>query len=104
MHSAFVYILLCADGSYYTGKTDKELDHRLWEHQNGVYGGYTSTRRPVTLMWSQPFPTYLDAMAAERQIKTWTRAKKEALIKGDFSLLHELAECKNESHFAKKKK
>ncbi|MCK6542451.1 GIY-YIG nuclease family protein [bacterium] len=102
MDVSTVYILQCSDNSYYTGKTDKKVELRLWEHQNGVYRGYTSTRRPVKLVWSQGFPTYIEAISVERQIKRWSRAKKEALIKGDFELLHELAKCRNETHYAKK--
>ena len=99
MNKAWVYILKCSDGSYYTGKTQKSLDVRIAEHQNGTFGGYTSKRRPVELVYSQGFPTYVEAIQAERQIKRWSRAKKEALIRGDFELLNRLAECRNESHF-----
>ena len=98
MDRAWVYILKCNDGSYYTGKT-QNLEMRLAEHKQGTYKGCTSKRRPVTLMYSQVFPTYVEAIQAERQIKAWSRAKKEALINGDFDLLHILAECRNETHY-----
>jgi predicted GIY-YIG superfamily endonuclease len=98
MNSAWVYILKCADGSYYTGKT-QNIEKRIAEHQNGVFKGYTFDRRPVILVYSQEFSSYLEAIQAERQIKGWSRAKKEALINGDFNLLHELAKCRNVSHF-----
>jgi predicted GIY-YIG superfamily endonuclease len=75
----FAYMLLCADGSYYTGHTDN-LDHRIADHQHGRFSGYTKNRRPVRLVWSQDFVTREEALAAEHQIKGWTRAKKEALI------------------------
>jgi putative endonuclease len=86
----YVYILLCADGSYYTGRsTDPE--RRVSEHNLGLGGDYTKRRRPVRLVWSGDFATEEEAYAVERQLKGWTRAKKEALIRGDFDLLHELA-------------
>jgi putative endonuclease len=53
-------------------------------HNSGYYGGYTSTRRPVQLIWSEHFERITDAIAAERQLKGWSRAKKEALVKGDW--------------------
>ncbi len=89
---AFVYMLLCADGSYYVGSaTGEDLAKRISEHQLGVYRGYTFTRRPVQLVWSQYFDRITDAIAAERQIKGWSRAKKEALTRGDWSTLQALA-------------
>ena len=91
----------CADGSYYTGKT-QNLQLRVAQHQNGTFEGYTSSRRPTKLVYSQEFPTYIEAIQAERQIKGWSRSKKEALIKGDFELIHELAKCKNETHYKNK--
>jgi putative endonuclease len=91
MDGAFVYILRCADGSYYTGTARDGLERRVNEHNAGVYGGYTSTRRPVALVYSQWFERITDAIAAERQLKGWSRAKKEALIRGDFDALPALA-------------
>jgi putative endonuclease len=67
------------------------LERRVHEHNAGAYGGYTSTRRPVTLVYSQWFERITDAIAAERQVKGWSRAKKEALIRGDFGALPELS-------------
>jgi predicted GIY-YIG superfamily endonuclease len=89
--SAYLYILRCADGSYYVGTTIGSLDRRIAEHQAGAFGGYTSLRRPVTLVYHQHFPRLDDAAAAERQVKGWRRDKKEALIRGDFALLPALA-------------
>lgn len=90
--SAFVYILRCADGSYYVGSARGEtLDKRIGEHQAGTYPGYTSRRRPVSLVWSERFERIDDAVAAERQIKGWGRAKKDALIRGDWDRLQTLA-------------
>ena len=88
---AFVYILRCADGSYYCGTARQGLEMRVAEHNAGTPGGYTSTRRPVVLVYSEWFQRITDAIAAERQIKGWSRAKKEALIRGDFGALRELS-------------
>ncbi|MCK6451432.1 MAG: GIY-YIG nuclease family protein [Alphaproteobacteria bacterium] len=88
---AFVYMLQCRDGSYYVGSTSASLEHRVAEHDAGKFGGYTATRRPVTLVFSQEFQQITDAVAAERQIKGWGRAKKEALIRGDFERIKQLA-------------
>ena len=88
---AFVYMLRCADGSYYVGSTRGTLEQRLAEHQSGVFPGYTFRRRPVTLIWSEPFSEITDAIAAERQIKGWSRAKKEALARGDWKLIRAAA-------------
>jgi len=80
----WVYILRCADGSYYTGHTDN-LERRLDEHASGVCGGYTAVRRPLECVWSQACTTREEALAAELQIKNWSRAKKEALIRDDWA-------------------
>ncbi|MGH7032474.1 MAG: GIY-YIG nuclease family protein [Stellaceae bacterium] len=92
---AFVYILRCADGSYYTGSTRASLDERITQHETGIYDGYTARRRPVELVFHQEFDRITDAIAAERQVKNWSRAKKEALIRGDFESLRRLAKGKN---------
>jgi putative endonuclease len=89
---AFVYMLRCADGSFYVGSaTGDDLTIRIAQHQSGYYGGYTSTRRPGTLVWSEHFLQITDAIAVERQIKGWSCAKKEALIKGDWNAIRHLA-------------
>ncbi len=88
---AHVYILRCADGSYYVGSARLGLDRRVSEHNQGTYGGYTSKRLPVALVWAEHFADITDAIAAERQIKGWSRAKKEALIEGDYVLIRQLA-------------
>ena len=90
---AFVYILRCADNSFYVGNaTGEDLTKRIAEHQMGAYpGSYTFTRRPVELVWSEYFDRVTDANSAERQIKGWSRAKKEALISGDWASLKQLA-------------
>jgi len=87
----YVYMLRCADGSYYVGSARLGLERRLAEHNAGTYGGYTSKRRPVSLVWSQHFLNITDAISAERQIKGWSRAKKEALIRQDYEAIRLLA-------------
>ena len=82
----WVYILRCSDNSYYTGHTD-DLEKRISEHINGELQGYTHTRRPVRLVYSELFPTRYEALSRERQIKGWSRRKKEALIDSDWELL-----------------
>ena len=89
--TAFVYILRCADKSYYVGSTRKSLEARVAEHNVGIFGGFTKSRRPVELVFQQSFERIDDAIAAERQIKGWTRAKKEALMRGDWQRLKHLA-------------
>ena len=81
----------CADGSYYIGSARLGLERRLSEHNTGVYGGYTSKRLPVDLVWSQHYLDITDAIAVERQIKGWSRSKKEALIRGDYGEIRNLA-------------
>ncbi|MDD5035885.1 MAG: GIY-YIG nuclease family protein [Methylococcaceae bacterium] len=86
----YVYILSCADGSYYTGHTDN-LEKRIGEHQSGACDGYTKTRLPVTLAWSQEFVTREEALSAEMQIKGWSRKKKEAMMQGEWDEVRRLA-------------
>ncbi len=93
--SAFVYILRCSDRSYYTGSTRASLEERVAQHNAGSFDGYTASRRPVELAFYQEFDRITDAIAAERQIKNWSRAKKEALIRGDFESLRRLAQSKS---------
>ncbi len=90
----WVYLLKCADGSYYTGHTDN-LEKRIGEHlSNAIPGCYTATRLPVELVFSQTFATREEALSAERQIKGWSRAKKEAMIRGDWAEVSRLAKSK----------
>jgi putative endonuclease len=88
---AYVYIVRCAAGSFYTGSTRWSLDGRINQHNAGSFGGYTSKRRPVTLVYSEYFDRIADAVSAERQIKGWSRAKKEALMRSDFDALRVFA-------------
>lgn len=88
---AYLYILRCADGSYYIGTTRTQLEIRIAQHNAGTFEGYTKSRRPVTLIFSQWFDRITDAIECERKLKRWSRAKKEAFMRGDFAELHELA-------------
>ncbi len=89
-----VYILLCADGSYYVGQTS-DLDERLATHQSGGGPTYTSARLPVQLVYSETFPSRAQAMTRESQLKKWSRAKKEALISGDGETLRRLSQSRD---------
>ena len=85
-----VYLLRCSDGSYYVGHTN-DLEHRLAAHERGAIEGYILSRRPVELVFSDRFSTRQEAFHRERQIKGWSRARKEALIKGGWAALVELS-------------
>jgi predicted GIY-YIG superfamily endonuclease len=82
----WVYILRCADGAYYTGHTDN-LQSRVGQHQSGEIPGFTAPRRPVQRVFSQEFGTREEALAAELQIKPWSRRKMEAPMRGDWGAL-----------------
>ena len=88
---AHVYILLCADGSYYVGFTRRPPDERLAIHRSGAVKGYTSSRLPVEMVWCAEFDRDAEAFAVERRIKGWSRAKKRALIAGDGEELRRLS-------------
>ncbi|MFO1186381.1 MAG: GIY-YIG nuclease family protein [Alphaproteobacteria bacterium] len=94
----FVYILRCSDNSYYVGLAREGLEKRLSEHELGKYRGYTFTRCPVQLVWSEEFVNLTDAIACERRIKGWRREKKEALIRGDFAALPQLSKTAKNPH------
>lgn len=101
--SYFAYILKCADGTYYTGITN-DVARRLSEHQSGANPkSYTFSRRPVKLVWGEEVATYSEALKHERQIKKWSQAKKEALIRGDFEAIHQLVSEERKRREAKKK-
>ena len=95
----FLYILKCANDSYYTGSTT-DLPRRLVEHQTGEGAEYTKRHLPVTLVFSQEFYDVSDAFFCECRIKKWKRSKKEALISGNYDLLKELSVCMNNSHYS----
>ena len=85
-------MLLCSDRSFYVGSaTGDDLSKRIAEHNAVTHRGYTFTRRPVRLVWSESFEQVTDAIAAERQIKGWSRAMKVALAKGEWRRLQDLA-------------
>ncbi|MBV8390485.1 MAG: GIY-YIG nuclease family protein [Mucilaginibacter sp.] len=91
MKQYFVYILLCSDNSYYTGITN-DIDRRFYEHQTGENPKcYTYKRRPLKLVFCERFTDVNQAIAFEKQVKGWRRAKKEALINGNWELLPELS-------------
>jgi putative endonuclease len=100
-----VYILECSDGSYYTGSA-ADVEKRLWQHQEGVSPtAYTYGRRPVKLVWcSEEVARYSDALRFERQIKGWSRTKKEALIRGNFDAIHEIVKEERKRREKAKKK
>ena len=92
----FVYVLKCSNGKYYTGST-KNLEKRLWQHQNGEGSNFTKAHLPVELVYVEEFERIDDAFYREKQIQGWSRKKKEALIAKDFDLLHELAKSASTS-------
>ena len=104
MESYSVYILKCSDDSYYTGVTN-DIERRIFEHNSGENkGSYTHSRRPVMLVFHYQFNNINDAIAIEKQIKGWTRKKKEALMKEDWHGLKVLAKCLNDTHHKNLKK
>jgi putative endonuclease len=86
----YMYILKCSDGSYYTGSTN-DLERRLWQHQNGEGALYTKTRLPVELVYYEEYERIDYAFYREKQVKDWSRKKKEALIEGKLEELPKLA-------------
>lgn len=90
----FVYILKCKDGFYYVGITN-DLCRRVDEHNQGLDKKcFTFSRRPVELLWSQAYSDYMQCIRVEKQLKGWSRKKKEALIEGDMDRLQELAKSR----------
>jgi len=83
MKPFWLYMLRCADGSYYVGHTD-DLEKRVAEHQAAAIPGHTCARRPVSLVYAAEMVTRDEAIQRERQVKGWSRAKKEALVRGDW--------------------
>lgn len=97
MGGFWVYIVRCADGSYYTGHTDN-LEYRISQHQSGELGGYTVTRRPLELVFTQECTTREEALRAERQLKGWSGKKKEAMMRGDWATVNRLSRGKHRYH------
>lgn len=96
---AYVYIARCADTSLYTGSTT-DPERRERQHNDGTASKYTASRRPVTIVFKCRFGSMGEALSAERRIKNWSRAKKQSLVAGKFTLKRELAACENASQFA----
>ena len=90
----WMYILRCSDGSYYTGST-RDLEGRLYEHQNGLGAVFTKKRLPIKLVYCEEFERIDEAFYREKQVQGWSRAKKEALIQGQYDLLPKLAKTRN---------
>ncbi len=90
----WVYMLRCHDNSYYTGHTEN-LEKRIAEHQAGEGGIYTVARLPVVLVFAQEFASRDEALACERQIKGWSRRKKEAMLRGDWAEVSRLAKARS---------
>lgn len=92
MRSFWVYMVLCSDASYYTGITN-DVERRVYEHNGGIdRHSYTYTRRPVTLSYSAEFSDPNEAIRWEKQIKGWSRRKKDALARGDYAYVRKLAQ------------
>lgn len=86
----FMYILECADGSYYTGSTI-DLELRLKQHHNGEGANHTKKHLPVKLVYFEEYPRIEEAFCREKQVQRWNRKKKEALINREFDKLPMLA-------------
>lgn len=97
MRTGHVYILECSDGSFYTGVSNNPI-RRLKAHQKGLIKGYTKNRRPVKLVHCSEEMDILSAIENEKRIKGWRRAKKKALINGDFELLKKLSKAYQTLH------
>lgn len=99
MKTMYVYILLCSDKSYYTGVTNN-LEVRFEQHKQGLFQNcYTYKKRPLELVYYQLFDGPVSAIAFEKKIKGWNRAKKTALINNNWEILKDLAKCNNETNF-----
>ncbi|MBN1924478.1 MAG: GIY-YIG nuclease family protein [Prolixibacteraceae bacterium] len=99
----WMYILECADGSYYTGSTNN-LELRVEQHNSGEGANHTKKRLPVKLVYFEEYQRIDEAFRREKQVQGWSRNKKEALINGKFDELHALAECTNSTHYKNYKK
>jgi putative endonuclease len=96
-HQYFVYIVECSDGFYYTGVTN-DVERRLWEHNTGIHPtSFTYKRRPVVLKYYQRFTDIHKAIEWEKQLKGWSRKKKEALFKDDWNEIVRLSNLKSDS-------
>lgn len=94
--TCYMYILLCANGTYYTGST-KDLDRRIEQHMLGLGANYTKKHTPVKLVYFEEFDRIDFAFEREKQIQNWSKSKKEALINRDMKKLKASASCENET-------
>ncbi|MCC6549740.1 MAG: GIY-YIG nuclease family protein [Ignavibacteriaceae bacterium] len=93
-----MYILECADGTYYTGSTI-DLEKRILQHQSGEGANYTRKNLPVKLVYYEEYERIDEAFFREKQVQNWSQKKKEALINSDMEALKKLAECQNNTHY-----
>jgi putative endonuclease len=87
----WVYILRCADSSYYVGSTRGDIETRVWQHSTGHGSAYTGRRLPVELVFAEQYPRVSDAYAREKQLQGWSRRKREALIDSKYASLPSLS-------------
>ena len=97
----YMYILECANGKYYVGSA-QDLKARIRQHQDGEGANFTWKNLPVRLVYFEEYDRIDDAYLREKQVQGWSRKKKEALIYGDKSSLHDFSKCKNDTHFKNK--
>ncbi|GAA4339373.1 GIY-YIG nuclease family protein [Flaviaesturariibacter amylovorans] len=94
-HDYYVYILVCSDGAYYTGFTN-DIERRLTEHEEGLnWECFTYSRRPLVLKYVERFNDVEAAIKREKQLKGWSRAKKEALMQQDMQRLQTLSKSRS---------
>ena len=84
---AWMYLLRCANGAYYTGSTALDVEARVWQHNAGIGANFTRKHRPVELVYCEWWERIDDAFTREKQVQGWSRAKKETLIRGEWDRL-----------------
>ncbi|HSV77530.1 MAG TPA: GIY-YIG nuclease family protein [Bacteroidales bacterium] len=92
---AYMYILKCSNGTYYTGSTN-DLERRIIQHQMGVGANYTRKHAPVKLVYFEEYTMIHEAFLREKQVQNWSKKKKEALIQGRKDDLKNLSKRKRE--------
>jgi putative endonuclease len=95
---AFMYILKCANGSYYTGST-RNLGRRLYQHRSGAGANHTRKYAPVELVYYEEYTLIKDAFYREKQVQRWSHKKKKALIAKNYADLHNFSKCQNKSYY-----
>ncbi|QOJ27746.1 MAG: GIY-YIG nuclease family protein [Ignavibacteriales bacterium] len=98
MPKGYMYILRCADGTYYTGSTT-DLELRLLQHQQGEGANYTRKNLPVELVYYEEYERIDEAFVREKQVQRWSQKKKEALMNSDIESVKKLSECHNKTHY-----